>query len=113
MGQQAGGKDQLFYSFNLEAHVPANHLLRGVDRFLDLSDLRKHLAAFYSHTGRPSIDPELTLLLRHPIGAAAVRGGASESRLPLVLPARPGRRGAGSLELLQEPAWSLPREWRF
>lgn len=61
MGQQAGGQDQLFYSFNLEAHVPANHLLRGVDRFLDLSDLRKHLAAFYIHTGRPSIDPELTI----------------------------------------------------
>jgi len=61
MGQQAGGQDQLFYSFNVEAHVPADHLLRGVDRFLDLSDLRKHLAAFYSHTGRPSIDPELTI----------------------------------------------------
>ena len=41
MGQQAGGQDQLFYSFNVEAHVPADHLLRGVDRFLDLSDLRK------------------------------------------------------------------------
>ena len=34
MGQQAGAQDQLFYSFNLEAHVPADHLLRGIDRFL-------------------------------------------------------------------------------
>jgi transposase len=59
MGQQGGNQDRLFYCFNLNEHVPPDHLLRGIDRFLDLSDLRKHLAAFYSHTGRPSIDPEL------------------------------------------------------
>ena len=59
MGQQNGTQDRLFYSFNLDAHVPADHLLRGIDRFLDLADLRQHLAPFYSHTGRPSIDPEL------------------------------------------------------
>ncbi len=61
MGQQTGAQDQLFYSFNLESHVPADHLLRGIDRCLDLSELRQQLAAFYSHTGRPSIDPELIL----------------------------------------------------
>jgi transposase len=51
----------LFYSFNLDEHVPSNHLLRGIDRFLDLKDLRGHLAPFYSHTGRPSVDPELMI----------------------------------------------------
>ncbi len=61
MGQNGGGQDRLFYSFNLEDHVPQNHLLRGIDRFLDLSDLRRHLAPYYSHTGRPSIDPELMI----------------------------------------------------
>lgn len=61
MGQQAGAQDELFYSFNLDAHVPGDHLLRGIDRFLDLGELRRHLAAFYSHTGRPSIDPELMM----------------------------------------------------
>ncbi len=61
MGQQGGGQDRLFYSFNLDDHVPQDHLLRGVDRFLDLGELRKHLAPFYSHTGRPSIDPELMI----------------------------------------------------
>jgi transposase len=61
MGQQAGAQDQFFYSFNLETHVPADHLLRGIDRFLDLSELRRQLASFYSHTGRPSIDPELMI----------------------------------------------------
>ena len=54
-------QDQLFYAFNLDDHVPRDHLLRGVDRFLDLSELRQHLAPFYSHTGRPSIDPELMI----------------------------------------------------
>jgi hypothetical protein len=59
MGQHSGNQDRLFYAFNLDAHVPADHLLRGIDRFLDLTDLRSYLAPFYSHTGRPSIDPEL------------------------------------------------------
>jgi len=59
MGRQTTGQDKLFYAFNLEDHIPSNHLLRGINRFLDLSDLRRHLSEFYSHTGRPSIDPEL------------------------------------------------------
>ena len=61
MGQQGGAQDQLFYAFNLESHVPQDHLLRGIDRFLDLSELRRHLADYYSYTGRPSIAPELML----------------------------------------------------
>jgi transposase len=61
MGQQAVAQDRLFYSFNLDTHVPPDHLLRRIDRFLDLSELRQRLAAFYSHTGRPSIDPELMI----------------------------------------------------
>jgi hypothetical protein len=56
---QAGNQDRLFYSFNLDEHVPRDHLLRGINWFLDLGGLRQHLAPFYSHTGRPSIDPEL------------------------------------------------------
>jgi transposase len=61
MGQQQDGQEHLFYAFNLEDHVPKDHLLRGIDRLLDLSDLRQYLADFYSHTGRPSIDPELMI----------------------------------------------------
>jgi transposase len=51
----------LFYSVNLEDQVPSTHLLRGIDHFLDLADLRAYLAPFYSHTDRPSIDPELMI----------------------------------------------------
>ena len=59
MGRQGGEQQQLFYLFSLDDHVPSDHLLRAIDRFLDLSELRRHLAPFYSHTGQPSIDPEL------------------------------------------------------
>ena len=61
LGQQGGEQDRLFYAFNLDTHVPQDHLRRGIDRFLDLSDLRWHLAPFYSDTGRPSIDPALMI----------------------------------------------------
>ncbi len=59
MGRQRSGQKPLFYAFNLDDHDPAEHLLRGIDRCLDLSELRGHLAPFYSHTERSSIDPEL------------------------------------------------------
>src|ERR1700723_303163 len=49
----------LFYNFSLDAHVPGDHLLRSIGRFVDLSELRRELAPFYSTLGRPSIDPEL------------------------------------------------------
>jgi transposase len=61
MGRQGGNQEPLFYSFSLEDHVPADHLLRGIDHFLDLSELRQHLAPHYSNTGRPSIDPALMI----------------------------------------------------
>jgi transposase len=61
MGRQSDEQTKLFYEFRLEDRVPANHLLRKIDRFLDLRDLRHELAPFYSNMGRPSIDPELMI----------------------------------------------------
>ena len=61
MGRQEVAQAPLFYSFDLDAHIPSNHLLRGIDRFLDLGDLHAHLASHYSNTGRPSIDPALLI----------------------------------------------------
>jgi hypothetical protein len=46
MGQNSSNQNRLFYSFNIEDHVPTNHLLRGIDQFLDLADLRTFLAPF-------------------------------------------------------------------
>src|SRR5450432_4838483 len=59
MGERQVDQGALFYRFSLDRHVPANHLLRAIDRFVDLEGVRAHLAPFYSSTGRPSIDPEL------------------------------------------------------
>jgi transposase len=59
MGRQTVDQSQLFYLFNLEEHIPANHLLRHLNPIvtLVLVDLREKLAPFYSDIGRPSIDP--------------------------------------------------------
>ena len=61
MGRQATGREQLFYTFSMEDHVPEGHLLRGIHHFLDLSSFRLHMEPFYSSVGRPSIDPELMI----------------------------------------------------
>jgi len=60
-GERTVAQEALFYSFSLERHVPADHLLRSIDRFVDLSGIREELKPFYSDTGRPSIDPELMI----------------------------------------------------
>ena len=61
MGPRQEAQASLFYEFSLEDHVPKDHLLRSIDRFVDLTSIRAHLADFYSHTGRPSVDPELLI----------------------------------------------------
>src|SRR5918995_2880034 len=59
MGERRVAQEALFYEFSLERHVPADHLVRAIDRVVDLSGLRAHLRPFYSEIGGPSVDPEL------------------------------------------------------
>ena len=61
MGRLERDQEQFFYPFRLDDLVPSDHLVRKLDAVLDLSGLRAELEPFYSHTGRPSIDPELML----------------------------------------------------
>jgi transposase len=61
MGERRVMQEALFYGFSLDRHVPGDHLLRKVDRFVDLSEVRAHLGPYYSDVGRPSIDPELMM----------------------------------------------------
>jgi transposase len=61
MGRREGGQGQFFYSFDLDRVVPPDHLVRQIDGILDLSWMHKELAPYYSHTGRPSIDPVLMI----------------------------------------------------
>jgi transposase len=60
MGMQVAAP-QLFYDFCLDDCVPGDHLLRRIDRFVDLESVRAELRPFYSTIGRPSIDPDLML----------------------------------------------------
>jgi transposase len=61
MGRREDGRVQFLYAFDLDKVVPADHLVRQIDGVLDLSWVHKELAPFYSHTGRPSIDPVLMI----------------------------------------------------
>ena len=61
MGEPVGRQDRLFYEFDLEDMVPADHLLRRIDIALDLSWLRSEMKAHYSHLGCPSVCPELMI----------------------------------------------------
>ena len=86
MGNSDTPQKPFFYAFNLDDAVPQDHLLRSIDRFLDLSDLRQHLAPYYSHTGRPSVDPELMirmLLIGYCLGIRSERRLCEEVKLNL------------------------------
>jgi transposase len=61
MGRRESGQEQFFYSFDLDKVVPPDHLVRQIDGLLDLSWVHKELAPYYSHTGRPSVDPVLMI----------------------------------------------------
>ncbi len=78
MGPRQEARAALFYAFSLEEHIPQDHLLRPIDRFVDLSSIHAHLVDFQSQTGRSSVDPEL--LIRIPL-AGYCYGIRSERRL--------------------------------
>lgn len=86
MGRDEKDQEQFFYAFKLDDHIPKDHLLRSIDHFLDLSGLHDHLAPYYSHTGRPSIDPELMirmLIVGYCYGIRSERQLCEEVRLNL------------------------------
>jgi transposase len=65
MGERRVMQEALFYGFSLERHVPNEHLLRKIDRFVDLRGLRRISSprTHYNETGRSSIDPELMMCM--------------------------------------------------
>ena len=86
MGDPPPPQGQFFYAFNLDEKIPQDHLLRQIDGVIDLRPLREHLAPFYSHTGRPSIDPELMfrmLLIGYCYGIRSERRLCEEVELNL------------------------------
>ena len=86
MGPKKEPQAALFYEFDLDQHVPADHVLRQIDRFVDLSNIRAVLKPYYSSVGRPSIDPELMirmLLVGYCMGIRSERRLCEEVHLNL------------------------------
>lgn len=50
-------QNKLFYSVTLDRLVPVDHPVRRIAEVLDLSFLYKETREYYSHEGKPSIDP--------------------------------------------------------
>src|ERR1700724_1711473 len=86
MGERRVGQEALFYEFSLERHVPETHLLRSIDRFVELDGLRQELVPFDCEKGRPSIDPELMirmLIVGYGLGIRSERRLCEEVHLNL------------------------------
>ena len=52
-------QERMYYNLSLTKRIPEDHLLRKVSQVIDLSFVRALVADKYSHTGQPSIDPEV------------------------------------------------------
>ncbi len=78
IGERAVRQEALFYDFDLHDHVPADHLLRSIDRFVELTDIRRELTPYYSAIDHPSIDPEMMI---HMLLIGYCCGIRSEQRL--------------------------------
>jgi transposase len=95
--------------------VPPDDLLRSIDCCVDLLEVRPTLASSYSSTGRPPVDPELMirmLLVGCCYGIHSERRLCEEVGLNLLIVgsvALNDRSGSGSLDLLEDPSWSVPR----
>jgi transposase len=86
MGRREAGQGQFFYSFDLDEVVSPDHLVRQIDGLLDLSWVHKELAPYYSHTGRPLIDPVLMirmLLVGYVFAIRSERGICAEIQVNL------------------------------
>ena len=64
LGTQKRWQEDLFVAGPLSSLIPDDHILKQVDKVLDLSWLRKKVSGLYCQTnGRPGIDPEAAVRL--------------------------------------------------
>lgn len=71
---------------DIESLIPEDYYLRRIDATVDFSFIRSRVAHLYSHTGRPSIDPEMAFRLI----TLSYLLGISENRLFTELPLHAG-----------------------
>jgi transposase len=89
-------------SSSLEKHIPADHLLRSIATFIEVDDLRRELAAFYSNIGRPSVHSELMitmLLIGYCFGIRSERGVSVQRSTSTLLTIHTRRRAPAALGL--------------
>lgn len=112
MGSRQDLQGALLQEFSIEAHVPPDHLLRSADRFVDPTGIRHHLAPVCSATGRPPVDPGLTVRMLPvdcTMGIRSERRPGKEVHLNLAYRWL-CRLDSGSCDLLQAPARSFSRQ---
>jgi len=61
MQGQANNSNGLFCYFQPEDMIPENHLLKQLKKYIDFSFIRQKVNHLYSHTGRPSVVPEVMI----------------------------------------------------
>jgi len=50
-------ESKIYYGINLDDLVPSDHLLRTLERLISFDWVRDKTRKYYSHTGKPSVDP--------------------------------------------------------
>ena len=55
MGPKQQAQAALSYEFSLEDHVSQDHLLRSIDRFVDLDDIRQYWLRFTARLVAPRL----------------------------------------------------------
>jgi transposase len=64
IGKQQRWQEELFVAGSLSSLIPEDHILKRVDKVLDLSWLRREVEDLYcNNNGRPGIDPEAAVRL--------------------------------------------------
>lgn len=54
-------EEKLFYYLRAEDLIPQDHILRLINHYVDFSFIRTKVEHLYSHTGRPSVDPDVMM----------------------------------------------------
>ena len=52
---------RIYYNINLDCLVPENHLLKRIQKLISFDFVRDITKSYYSHTGKPSIDPTVLI----------------------------------------------------
>ena len=105
MGERQVDQSALFYEFSFEKHVPVDHMLRSIDRSRPWrcpdapGAVLQHNRTAVGRPGAADPDADHRLLLRHPLGTPAVRGGPFKPGLPVVLPGSAWRAKCRTIDL--------------